>query len=76
MATWTMGAHESCGGRVNALLFCFPGPHTQTTGYRPIHERLGDIQRDTQHHIHALRVSREVGDPALTFNPEMNPNSE
>lgn len=47
----------------------------EATGYRPIHERIGDIQRETQHNIHALRVSQELGDPELTFQPRMNQNS-
>ena len=47
----------------------------EATGYRPIHERIGDIQRETQHNIHALRISQELGDPELTFQPRMNDNS-
>jgi|MDSY01.1.fsa_nt_gb hypothetical protein len=47
----------------------------EATGYRPIHERIGDIQRETQHNIHAMRVSQELGDPELTFQPRMNDNS-
>lgn len=44
--------------------------------YKPIHERVGDVQRARNENLQRMRVEAEVGNPELTFQPRINPDSE
>ena len=44
----------------------------EAEGYRPIHERVGDLLRKKQEALAAARVQAELENPDLTFAPKVN----
>jgi len=42
---------------------------------RPIHERLGQIQKQKQEYLHRLRIEAELNNPDLTFQPKITGKS-
>eukprot|EP00947_MAST-08B_sp_MAST-8B-sp1_P004059 g4059.t1 len=55
-------------------------PHTAAildmTRYRPIHERVGDLQRAKNAELQRRRIEQEKVNPDLTFRPEISAESE
>ena len=55
-------------------------PHTAAildmTRYRPIHERVGDLQRAKNAELQRRRIQQDRVNPDLTFKPEINAESE
>lgn len=47
-----------------------------TASYRPIHERIGDLQRAKNDTLQRLRIEAERSDPDLTFAPRISETSE
>lgn len=48
---------------------------TDIKNYRPIHERVGEVQRQKKDQLHQLRLQK-YDDPDLTFAPSINEVSE
>lgn len=48
---------------------------TDIRNYRPIHERVGEVQRQKKEQLHQLRLQK-YDDPDLTFAPSINEVSE
>ena len=43
--------------------------------YVPIHRRVGKVLKERQERLTRARISRELDDPDLTFNPQLNESS-